>query len=132
MAPSNIARGNRYRPSRYPNHPPAGPSDLFGKQVGPSDLFPKQDLSYFSRRPVYRARRPLDDLPMIWLRRTMDVFDQLIHLGESQPSNGTVRKVYRPDGETYFNVAYGNAPDNDLRDLLVWLAIPLECLVSRD
>ena len=55
----------------------------------------------------------------------MEAFDQLIHLGESQPSNGTVRKVYPPDGETYFAVAYGDAPDNDLRDVLVWFPIRL-------
>ena len=90
---------------------------LFGKQKQPCHSPPR----------VFRARRPLDDLPRIWLRRTMDAFDQLIHLGERQPSNGTLRKVYPPDGETYFAVAYGKAPDDDLRDLLVccpiWLVL---------
>ncbi len=49
----------------------------------------------------------------------MDRFNHLIRLGESQRSNGSVRKVERPDGETRFAVAYGEEPDHDLRIILV-------------
>lgn len=49
----------------------------------------------------------------------MDRFHRLILYGQSEPSNGTVRKVERPDGERHFNLAYGNAPDDDLLQLLV-------------
>ena len=49
----------------------------------------------------------------------MDAFNHLILFGESQPSNGTVRKVFPPNGETTFAIAYGDAPDKDLRELLV-------------
>lgn len=49
----------------------------------------------------------------------MESFHQLILWGESQTSNGTVRVVERPDGESRFAVAYGSVPDDDLRVLLV-------------
>lgn len=53
----------------------------------------------------------------------MDAFEQLILVAESQPSNGTVRKVYPPNSDTNFAFAYGGKPDNDLRDVLVEFSI---------
>lgn len=53
----------------------------------------------------------------------MDAFEQLILVAESQPSNGTVRKFYPPNGETNFAFAYGGKRDNDLRDVLVGFSI---------
>ena len=49
----------------------------------------------------------------IWVLRTKDNFHQLILWGERQPSNGTVRRVDKPDDQTRFAVAYGSVPDND-------------------
>ena len=81
---------------------------------------PKQILVRAAHPQAYRKFGPPIDLQhQHWLHRTLDRFNQLILFGESQPSNGIVRKVDRPDGETYFTVAYGDAPDDDLRALLV-------------
>ena len=55
----------------------------------------------------------------VWLAKTRDHFHQLILWAERQPSNGSVRGVDRPDGETRFMVAYGNGPDRELKGLLV-------------
>ena len=54
-----------------------------------------------------------------WVERAMDRFQHLILFGESQPSNGTVRGVDRPDGRDFFMVGYGSEPDEDLKALLV-------------
>ncbi|CAF9914980.1 hypothetical protein IMSHALPRED_002298 [Imshaugia aleurites] len=48
----------------------------------------------------------------------MKNFAELILWGESQPSTGTARLVERPNGETRFVVAYGSAPDYEIRALL--------------
>lgn len=60
---------------------------------------------------------------VIWIQRATDRFHRLILFGESQPSNGDVRIVDRPDGETRFAVAYGDEPDDDLRNLLVFFTL---------
>ena len=55
----------------------------------------------------------------VWVSKTTDHFHQLILWAERQPSNGSVRGVDRPDGETRFMVAYGSEPDRELQVLLV-------------
>lgn len=50
----------------------------------------------------------------------MDRFHRLILHGESEPSNGNIRTVERPDGETRFNLAYGDSPDDSLWEILVF------------
>lgn len=61
----------------------------------------------------------------IWVQSTKDRFNQLILFGESQPSNGTVRKIDPPNGATRFAVAYGTVPDNGIRVLLVFTPLVL-------
>ncbi|KAL9071456.1 MAG: hypothetical protein Q9161_004173 [Pseudevernia consocians] len=91
---------------RQPTYPPAPRPNQGPKLI-------------WARRPNPQAfRPPIDIRHEHWLQRTLDRFHQLILLGESEPSNGTVRKVDPPDGETCFAVAYGDAPDHNLRALL--------------
>ena len=105
MAPSQIPRST-WHPTYPPLPDPHQP--------------PKQRLVRAAHPQAHRKFRPPIDLQhQHWLHRTLDQFNQLILFGESQPSNGTVRKVDRLDGETCFAVAYGDAPDDDLRALLV-------------
>ena len=57
----------------------------------------------------------------LWIENAQMSFHQLIMYGESQPSNGTVRRVEPPDGITSFIVAYGSEPDHGLQICLVRL-----------
>ena len=71
----------------------------------------------------FRPKLPcgyFDNLPRdMWIIRTKDSFQLLIRHAECQPSNGTVRRVLRPDDETRFAVAYSFAPDRELHSMLV-------------
>ena len=100
------------RPTQEPNPPPAPPQTQRPKQVQMPP--PPPQRRYRAYRPNYS-----DWLLRFWLQRTTEAFEQLILLGESQPSNGAVRKVYPPNGNTTFAFAYSGKPDNDLRDVLV-------------
>ncbi|KAM0796929.1 hypothetical protein BDR22DRAFT_892679 [Usnea florida] len=87
-------------PARKPQH--------FGLPEPSPEMFRRQN-PFFNLKNFQRG---------IWLSKTTDHFHQLILWAERQPSNGTVRGVDRPDGETRFRVAYGNGPDGELRGLL--------------
>ena len=105
MAPSQIPR-----PTPQPSCPPVARPNQRSRQV----WGPLPDLKNFQNiRPRMNVHQEY------WLDSNMDRFNHLILFGESQPSNGTVRKVERPDGETRFTVAYGEAPDDELRIMLV-------------
>lgn len=64
-------------------------------------------------QPAFKPQRDF------WVEASKQRFHQLILLGERQPSNGTVRRVEDFDGETHFNLAYGDAPGYALQALLV-------------
>ena len=64
----------------------------------------------------------------IWVIRIQDTFQKVIRYAESQPSNGTVRTVERPDDVTRFMVAYSFAPDQELENLFVRLPAGFELL----
>lgn len=95
----------------------------------PQDRYPRHEETRFGiPRKRQALQSPMDPQRHFWLERTKNEFHQLILWGERQPSNGTVRRVERPDGETRFAVAYGSAPDEDLHVLLVCSQYPFEVL----
>lgn len=87
-------------------------------QPDPSRIPKPSPLAYRPKNPFLNLF-PEDFQRDIWLSKTKDHFHQLILWAERQPSNGTVRTVDRPDGETRFTVAYGNYPDGELQELFV-------------
>ena len=113
MAPGQISR-----PTRRPNHPHALGPHRYPKHGAMRRPFPKE---------CEALQHQLNMQRQYWFDRTKDRFHQLILLGEGQPSNGTVRRVERPDGETRFAIAYGSAPDDDLHLLLVSSEYHLSC-----
>lgn len=108
----NMAPGQLPRPPRQPNHPPF---------PDPTQHKGQERVHRLSSEAYQAFRLRMDMQHQFWLQRTKDHFHQLIMWAERQPSNGTVRKVERPNDEDRFAVAYGTGPDPDLRDLLVCL-----------
>ena len=92
------------------------------QQSIPSQIPRPTPQAYQTYNPFFNLH-PKNFQRGIWLDKTRDHFHQLILWAERQPSNGSVRGVDRPDGETRFTVAYGDGPDGDLQDLLVCLLL---------
>ena len=114
-----MAPGQVPDPTGYKQHPSTPPRDRYPDHA---------DLRFGIPRKRQALQSPMDPHRHFWLERTKNDFHQLILWGERQPSNGTVRRVERPDCETSFAVAYGSAPDEDLQVLLVRRQYPVEIL----
>lgn len=97
-----MASGQIPRPDRWLQQHSLPPPDLRSKHAGVPFL-----------RPAFNPQR------CFWVEATKHRFHQLILFGEGQPSNGTVRRAEPSNGETHFNVAYGDSPDRALQALLV-------------